>query len=101
MKYRKKPVVIEAVQWWKMGDHPEVSDYMDCFSSSRFVACPECGRDLGEHGQVSELESTPGVAHRVCPGDWIITGIKGENYACKPDVFKLTYEKATDGTDNS
>lgn len=30
--------------------------------------------------------------HEVSPGDWIITGVKGERYPCKPDIFELTYE---------
>jgi hypothetical protein len=32
--------------------------------------------------------------HIVSSGDWIITGVKGEHYACKPDIFELTYEPA-------
>ena len=70
MKYRKKPVVIEAAQWFKHGDHPAVKD----------MGAPV----------VLTLE---GPLH-VTPGDWIITGVKGEHYPCKPDVFAATYEPA-------
>jgi hypothetical protein len=71
MKFRKKPVVIEATQWFKDGDHPAVR-------RGRFT-----GRAL-----VDTLEGE----HMVTPGDWIITGVKGEHYACKPDIFEMTYE---------
>ncbi len=35
----------------------------------------------------------------VTPGDWIITGVKGEHYPCKPDIFEATYERADDVQD--
>jgi hypothetical protein len=41
------------------------------------------------HGWIETLEG----GHIVCPGDYIITGIKGEHYPCKPDIFEATYEK--------
>ena len=37
--------------------------------------------------------------HIASPGDWIITGIKGEKYPCKPDIFELTYEAVEDAED--
>lgn len=72
MKFRKKPVVIEAVQWFKDGDHPAVR-------KGRYS-----NRDL-----IDTLEGEM----QVNPGDWIITGVKGEHYPCKPDIFEATYEK--------
>lgn len=75
MKYRKKPVIIEATQWFKHGDHPQVMRYEH----------PESGKI----GWISTLEG----GHIVTPGDYIITGIKGEHYPCKPDIFEATYEK--------
>jgi len=73
-KFRKKPVVIEAVQWFKHGDHPAVKDSI----------ASEC------NGWIDTLEG----GHVVSVGDWIITGVKGEHYPCKPDIFALTYEPA-------
>ena len=73
--YRKKPVVIEATQWFKMGDHPAVIDF---------------GIHVEGCGWVNTLEG----GHVVTPGDWIITGVKGEHYPCKPDIFEATYEPA-------
>lgn len=74
MKFRKKPVVIEATQWFKAGDHPAA------FFPS----------DIASHQVIKTLEGNMVVS----PGDWIITGVKGEHYPCKPDIFELTYEEA-------
>jgi hypothetical protein len=71
-KYRKRPVVVEVTQWFKPGDHPAVQ------------AAPQ------GMGWCPTLEG----GHVVTPGDWIITGIKGEHYPCKPDIFAATYEPA-------
>ena len=80
MKFRKKPVVIEASQWFKLGDHAEVTTDND--DAPGFVP--------PSHGWIKTLEG----GHIVTPGDWIITGIKGEHYPCKPDIFAATYEPA-------
>lgn len=74
-KYRKKPVVVEAKQWFNYGDHPAVFTKRNSPS------------DLWGYIQTLEGEMT------VIPGDWIITGVMGEHYACKPDVFEMTYEE--------
>jgi hypothetical protein len=81
-KFRKKPLVIEATQW-----HPG--------RQVEGVVVPVPGDD-GPYVQTLEGPL------RVSPGDWIITGVKGERYPCKPDVFEATYdpamgEKETDG----
>lgn len=80
MKFRKKPVVIEATQWFKHGDHPAVA--------LMFSSNPEPSSFA--FGWVETLEG----GHRVTPGDWIITGVEGELYPCKPDIFAKTYEPA-------
>jgi len=85
MKYRKKPVVIEAVQWFKHGDHPAVVELPpDHPIEERAFAA----NIIAAFGWVRTLEG----GHVVSPGDWIITGVKGENYPCKPDIFEATYE---------
>lgn len=103
-RFRKKPVVIEAAQWFKNGDHPE--DYADAAEGTKSVegavvryfwhpniretsTCSHCGIRMVEHGYIKTLEG----GHIVCPGDWIITGVKGEMYPCKPDIFEQTYER--------
>lgn len=78
MKFRKKPVVIEATQWFENGDHPAVEAF--------FPHDPE----RVNYGWIKTLEG----GHIVTPGDWIITGVQGEHYPCKPDIFEMTYEKA-------
>src|SRR5260221_224610 len=108
MKYRKKPVVIEATQWFKNGDHPQ--DNCGTFDAGdgpfqgeghvvRYFRHPEVGGErlcqhcqirMHEHGWIDTLEG----GHIVCPGDWIITGVKGEFYPIKDDIFRETYEPA-------
>ena len=75
MKFRKKPVVVEAVQF--KGNFDEIE---------RFVGGDAEFRD----GKlvVATLEGPLFATHN----DWIIKGVKGEFYPCKPDIFALTYE---------
>ncbi len=89
-KYRKKPIVIEATQWFKHGDLPVVQPYNHPIHESNESLCQHCGVKMGEHGWIDTLEA----GHNVCPGDWIITGVEGERYPCKPTIFDATYELA-------
>lgn len=84
-QFRKKPIVITATQWFKPGDHPAVQAY-----DALDLLCNYCQKPENVHGWVETLEG----GHVVCPGDWVITGIKGEVYPCKPDIFEATYEPA-------
>lgn len=119
-KFRKKPVIVEATQWFKNGDHPkdyekdhdgfehgelmaftgavrkengwegDVVRYYRTPAMDGQTACKHCGVIMHNHGWIETLEG----GHIVCPGDWIITGVQGENYPCKPEIFKATYEAA-------
>ncbi len=82
MKFRKKPVVIEAEQWYKGEDIDGVCTKLDTGI-------------LHYLGGVDEphIHTLEGV-HQVSEGDWIIKGVQGELYACKPDIFEMTYEPA-------
>jgi len=92
MKFRKKPVVIEATQWFRNGDHPNVKPrVVPVHFNNKYARCEKCGQYTYDHGDIKTLEGKGG-AQEVCPGDWIITGIQGENYPCKPDIFEKTYE---------
>jgi hypothetical protein len=87
MKYRKKPVVIEAEQW--TGDR----NVMDSFIG--LVEKPEEGnhayyRDENKN-QIIVKTLEGNMAADI--GDWIIKGVKGEFYPCKPEIFEMTYEK--------
>jgi hypothetical protein len=89
MKYRKKPVVIEAVQlrWDTWGEMCEFAD----------VGKLEDGKPQGIHlnGDLSVIglliPTLEGVM-KAEQGDYIIKGVKGEFYPCKPDIFEMTYE---------
>jgi hypothetical protein len=153
--FRKKPVVIEAVQWFKDGDHPEVEPrpamiifdraenyfYVSRFDQpmiargwlaldpegdiaeknggylpfafysvksgkqapvadhpdllARYAAHERWDTTPVDMGYVKTLEG----GHIVTPGDWIIKGVKGEFYPCKPDIFAATYEPADEVDD--
>lgn len=75
-RFVKKQMVVEAVQWFKHGDHDAV------------IADPE---NPGS-GFIDTLEGRL----RVGPGDWIITGVAGESYPVRPDIFEQLYEPADD-----
>ncbi len=82
MKFRKKPIVIEAIQW-KGYDKEEIDKFV--------------GKEL------DYTESDTGLVIHTLEGDmtaycfdWIIKGIKGEFYPCKPDIFKETYEEESE-----
>lgn len=101
--YRKRPVVVEATQWVTNGDHPlDNADGRPADHEGAIVryyrtpaldgerVCKHCALTMHRHGWIDTLEG----GHIVCPGDWIITGVNGENYPCKPDIFEATYEPA-------
>jgi len=83
MKVRKKPVIVDAIQLCVGSNEDEVDDLHRFFGD--FINWS--GDDTGI--VITTLEGD----HFVSPGDWIIKGIKGEFYPCKPDVFEMTYEK--------
>lgn len=97
MKFRKKPVVIEAVQllwstWNEMCEHAGVGKLEDGKPQGCYVD-PETGQvtenTMGELGlQIPTLEGL--MLGR--QNDWIIKGVNGELYPCKPDIFEKTYE---------
>lgn len=73
-RYMKKQVAVDAVQWFRRGDHPAVLSEPDEEATGHI--------------------DTPEGRLRVEPGDWIITGIAGEYYPCKPDIFEKLYIRA-------
>ena len=81
MKFRKKPVVIEAIEW--TGQNLEtIRQFMKPdYPAWGVVGHPDCLT-------IYTLEGN----HRANIGDWIIKGVKGEFYPCKPDIFEQTYE---------
>lgn len=97
-KYRKKPVVVDAEQWFKNGDHSQDNCHYDEGKLVRYFRrpdiegtypCDRCGKNMHNHGWIDTLEA----GHTVCPSDWIIRDVAGEFYPLKPDIFEKTYEK--------
>ena len=100
-KYRKKPLVIEAVQlrwdtWSEMCEHAGVGKLED-------------RKPQGTHGEGSDSDSDAigldiptleGLIH-ANENDWIIRGAKGELYPCKPDIFEATYEPVEEVTEKA
>jgi hypothetical protein len=81
-KYYKKPIVVDAIQFhWGPEDW---TSWGVCFC---FVGNTFGGVD---HPHIHTLEGVMSIS----AGDWIIKGVKGETYPCKPDIFALTYEPA-------
>ena len=77
MKFRKKPIIIEAIQY--VGNNKQ--EIID-FSGANTNTCYE-------HLTICTLEGD----FRADVGDWVIRGVKGEFYPCKPDIFERTYEE--------
>lgn len=89
-KYRKKPVVIEAVQWTGK-NYDEVMNFMGNNGGNK-IAYEDYEERCIRTGQIDipTLEGTMTAS----TGDWIIRGVSGEFYPCKPDIFEKTYEPA-------
>lgn len=79
-KYRKKPVIVEAIRF-------DGYNYKQC---EKFIGKDNYDNKL-KYPNVKTLEGTM----KVSKGDYIIKGVKGEFYPCKPDIFEMTYEKVT------
>ncbi len=85
MKYRKKPVVIEAMLF-----NEETKNYL-----ANFVRC-NCSYGRDENGaSIMGIQTLEGVM-TANVGDYIIKGVKGEFYPCKPDIFLMTYDTLVD-----
>lgn len=86
MKYRKKPVVINAIQW-------HGSNLTEIATLKSNVKITEYETDfLTNELYIHTLEGKM----KASIGDWIIQGVKGELYPCEDDIFKLTYEPVED-----
>jgi hypothetical protein len=101
-KFRKKPVVIDAVQWWPPGNerHTPIAGVDaisgpctcgDVVEAMATFTTPNCDASCQSRKLEFVISTLEGLM-QVSPGDWVITGVKGEQYPCKPDIFDLTYE---------
>jgi len=94
MKFRKKPVVIEAIQYTGenlrevldfTGRHPDFEKWFEGFDDYQ--------QHVEKNDNIFKIFTLEGVMEAT-PGDWIIRGVKGEHYPCKSDIFAATYEPA-------
>jgi hypothetical protein len=94
MKFRKKPVVIDAMQFvYTVDGIIELKKFVGLnLGTITRARCPEAKAEA----QIITLEDGKDsqVAHIATEGDWIIRGVAGEFYPCKPDIFQQTYEPA-------
>ena len=104
--FKKRPVIVEAYQWFKNGDHPEDEVLPTVgprgklwYTEGKVVGfyraigtglekCQQCQHILNHHGVLNTLEGQM----TVCPGSWVITGIEGEKWAVKDSIFADTYD---------
>jgi hypothetical protein len=82
MKYRKKPVVVEAMRFTEH-TKDQVFNWITCTKGAGSI----------DGKPVIRIQTLEGVME-VTDGDWVIKGVNGEFYPCKPDVFAKTYEPA-------
>lgn len=106
-KYRKKPSLTEATQWFQNGDHPQdeskpveraggspslsegkVVHYFRSLHIPGGRFCPDCGNVMQKHGLVNGLNGE----EIVCPGDYIVTDTKGNHYRLPAAQFEAMYE---------
>ena len=91
MKYRKKPVIIEAIQFEDNSDRIiEIHEFM----GGDTIRVNYEDKD----NPYLKIETLEGIM-KASVGDYIIKGVNGEFYPCKPDIFEKTYERVTDETD--
>ena len=108
MKFKRKPKLIEATQWFKNGDHPEDDreEFIDSETGKPFLGegkvvryfrhpdisgsgeCSRCGDIMHNHGWIDNSYG----GHTVCPGDWIIMGRDGW-YPVAPHIFEQDCER--------
>ena len=100
MKFRKKPVVIEAVQF----RHDNVKEMYEFINGKGSVDNSSCrmaedyweaySDNIVKNGYDFKTLESDGETQKAVIGDWIIKGVQGEFYPCKPDIFEKSYEPA-------
>lgn len=86
MRFRKKPIVIEAVQFTG-SNHRDVLEFMyPDMSEDALIGAAKMRLPVVIKTKEGDMTASP--------GDWIIQGVSGEFYPCKPDIFAMTYELA-------
>ena len=91
MKYRKKPIVIEAVQW----NGRNLEEIKEFVGDPLIYEISDAAWKVGKGAPAVYIEIKTLEGNHICTeGDYIIKGVQGEFYPCKPDIFEQTYEQA-------
>ena len=110
LKFRKKPVDVEATQIFQKDIEAAFQIEVEAYNARKesynerwgllcgtgtklLVEGAKIYLSRGRHKQISAYIETLEGRMQISDGDWIIKGVAGEFYPCKPDIFKLTYEK--------
>lgn len=91
MKYRKKPVIIDAIQWTGC-NMIEITDFAKGVAKFDEIQQGDAENEMPAQYDLS-IKTLEGIM-QASLGDYIIKGVNGEFYPCKPDIFEKTYEKA-------
>jgi hypothetical protein len=97
MKYKKRPLEVQAGRY-----RPGMEDGFDCctIENGEYFRTEKCNTNCQCHnygkwcGYMTPYINTLEGKQYITMGDFIITGVKGERYPCKPDIFEMTYEVA-------
>lgn len=90
-RFRKKPVEIEARQFNGIGDYLEIVHWMKACGDTHALA-----DEVRYETPLMLIHTLEGLM-AASPGDWIIRGVNGEFYPCKPDIFEKTYDRVAHG----
>lgn len=95
--YRKKPVEIEAIQYLGVSNLEEVLAFTGKHPNwdKYFTSMDDYKEFVATHAEIFKIKTLEG-SMLAKPGDWIIRGVNGEHYPCKPDIFEKTYELVKD-----
>lgn len=93
MKFRKKPVIIDAYQFTRKIVEDNKFDDIPLPEGIQITSCHCHPGDRKLYSYTVRIDTLEGETYKVEEGDWIIRGVKGEFYPCKPDVFEQTYER--------
>lgn len=95
MKYRKKPVIVDAFKWTGVIDQEEYPEWIvDALKMKKVFFAEVCvARIIQPNDEIMLEIMTPKGRMYAYIGDYVIRGVKGEIYPCKPHIFEATYEK--------
>lgn len=95
--YRKKPIVIEAITWVELVEHGKKVSPKDAEEHNGFTWSFEYkGHNITHENDECYIIPTLEGDHYMSPKDVLITGVKGEIYPCKIDIFELTYDRISE-----